>query len=89
MDYVILSRLNERFLIVFSFTFTPNQGSMSINDVNPGKSTNEVSLFVLGAPLDKLRGIAELCDSHIGIHEPKERDNHHKDKPGWGTNRFL
>ena len=48
MDYVILSTVNERFLIVFSCTFTPNQGSMSISDINPGKSASEVSLFVLG-----------------------------------------
>ena len=81
MDYAILSRVNERFLTVFSFTFTPTQGSVSINDINPGKSTSKVSLFVLGAQLDKLRGIAGLCDNHVVIHEPKEDDNHHKDKP--------
>lgn len=79
-------------MIVFSFAFTPNQGSMALDDVNPGESTNEVSSFVcgkLGAQLGNLRGIAWLCASHLSIHKPKENDNDHKHKPDWGTKHFL
>lgn len=34
----------------------------------------------LGAQLDDVRGIAQLCASHLGIHRPKEKDNYHRQR---------
>ena len=46
-------------------------------------SLSDLAAAAAGAQLDKLRGVSGLCDNHVGIREPEEDGNHHRDRPCW------
>lgn len=79
MESAMSLRVKEEFLIIFPFAPIPKQENMAMPKLaNPdhGKLPERSFLEQLGTQLDNLRGITQLCIRHVGIHRPKENDNH-------------